>query len=139
MKFKKIKHYYRRFREIGLDGSAIKLAYRIRNVLEGTPYPKGFPTSLHIEISNICNLRCQYCMLNTNLAEKEIMNMETIELFAPYIKYMRSISLSGLAEPLLNKNLVNILKWIKHLSPVCRLSANFLVPQQPVPTPGWYQ
>ena len=116
---RKIAYYYGRFREIGLGGSVKKAGHKIKRRLTRASFPARFPNSLHIEISNTCNLSCQYCTLRTNFKDKTIMPMTTVELFSPYIKHVRAVWLSGLAEPLLNKDLVNILKWIKHLSPDC--------------------
>lgn len=82
----------------------------------------NLPLRLHIEISNLCNLRCKYCVLHNNLSDKSIMTMETFMKLKPYFKYLRSVSLSGLAEPLLNKNIVEFINIIKKEAPLCVVS-----------------
>jgi MoaA/NifB/PqqE/SkfB family radical SAM enzyme len=80
---------------------------------------KGFPRDLHIEVSNVCNLDCEYCKLKDEMTAKFIMTPETFALLKPHLKYVRSIALSGLAEPLLNKHLVRFIREIKSESPRC--------------------
>lgn len=88
----------------------IKILYRIK--------PPKLPFYLlHCEVSNICNLNCEYCVLKTNMKDRQIMSVETFNLIKPYFKNVPRIYLGGIAEPLLNKNLSKFVRIIKKESP----------------------
>ena len=84
--------------------------------------PKEFrdiPRTLHVETTNVCNLNCEYCALRTNIEQKSIMKLSQFELLRPYFKYSYSVSLSGLAEPLMNKDIAGMIRCIKNENSQC--------------------
>lgn len=118
----RLRLYYDHFRKIGFSSALKKTAFEIRRRMILPAYLKGFPDTLHIEISNICNMTCEYCLLRSSSSREKVMSLEMFELLKPFVKYVRGISLSGLAEPFLNKNAINILLEIKRLSPQCQVN-----------------
>lgn len=80
------------------------------------------PDQLHIEISNICDLDCEYCSLKAMIKPKITMNIETFNTLRPYLRWASFVTLSGLAEPLLNRHLIEFIKVIKRESPECTVS-----------------
>ena len=64
---------------------------------------RNIPRQLHIETTNFCNLSCEYCVLRKNVAVKTTMKLSEFKLLMPYIKFSDAVALSGLAEPLMNK------------------------------------
>jgi MoaA/NifB/PqqE/SkfB family radical SAM enzyme len=80
------------------------------------------PKQLHVEISTFCNLKCEYCVLKENLPKQELMPINKFIKLTPYLKYLHAISLSGLAEPLINKDIIKIIKHIKSVNKGCWIS-----------------
>jgi len=76
-----------------------------------------FPRQITLDISSSCNLKCQMCSLEDNYDNKSFMSLETFEKIIPIIPKLDYIDLNCNAEPLMNKNLIRILKTIKHVSP----------------------
>lgn len=83
---------------------------------------KNLPSSLHIETTTICNLDCEYCVLGSNMYDKKVMGITEFKQLTKYFKKVKHISLSGLAEPLLNKNIVEFVKIIKEENGQCGVS-----------------
>lgn len=109
----------KRAQQLGVKGCLLKIRQRFRRI---TGSLKGMPDQLHIEISNICDLDCEYCSLKAMIKPKITMNRETFGEVRPYFKWASSVALSGLAEPLLNRHLIEFIKVIKCESPECSVS-----------------
>lgn len=124
MKLIHLKAYYDYSRAIGFNRSISMVYHQIRRRLFRPASLRGFPDALQIEISNGCNLNCEYCVVNQALKGKKIMSLETFESLTPYLKYVGKVRLSGLAEPLLNNNLIPILNLLKTKSPFCHVSVS---------------
>lgn len=85
--------------------------------------PLNTPICIQLEVSTICNLRCRFCLHgNANIMEKTSVSKGTFDfqLFKKVIddlsafeKPLRSLNLSGVGEPLLNKNLEKMIRYAK--------------------------
>jgi len=82
----------------------------------------GLPEKYHIETTTLCNLHCEYCVLRENVEHKMTMSFPQFEQLRPYFKYAQSIVLSGLAEPLMNKHIVEFIHCIKSENSHCKVS-----------------
>lgn len=94
--------------------------------LRYTPLRKYFvnrmPQKLHIETTTLCNFDCEYCYLKANMPEKKVMSLSDFGSLRRHFKDLEFISLSGLAEPLLNKNIVEFIKIIKKEARHCSIN-----------------
>lgn len=77
----------------------------------------AYPSSIILEVTNHCNLKCITCPLQYDSGkemDKGLINIEkmfkVIDEISPYVD---NIGLTGLGETLINKNLVEILHYIK--------------------------
>ncbi len=77
----------------------------------------AYPTSIILEVTNHCNLRCTICPLQYNFGQnmdKGLLNLEkTLKIIDEIFPYVDSIGLTGLGETLIHKNLLTILQYIK--------------------------
>ena len=113
MNVEKIKHVIEILKNLGVSSSLHILHNELRRRLSFSPDLKSLPNRLQIEISNTCNLDCEYCALKKYMPDKKIMLQDTFLKMIPYMKYMRGVFLSGLAEALVNKNTASFVKQIK--------------------------
>lgn len=68
-------------------------------------------TSMQVEVSSICNLKCPQCFNNIEGHKSEIMKVNLWEeKIRPVLKYLKSIHLVGIGEPLLCKELFNYIE-----------------------------
>lgn len=91
------------------------------------------PSTVHVEVSNCCNLRCEYCVLDEGAQGDKIMSMETFERVVPALRRARRIDLSGLAEPLMNKRFLAMLERTREVAPRAHITmctnATLLTPE----------
>lgn len=84
----------------------------------------GKPFKLKFESSTICNLKCVMCPLTHNLKrEKGVLKFENFkkvfdEIKPPYI------NLTGLGEPLLNKDIFRIIRYARRKNSYVKLDTN---------------
>jgi MoaA/NifB/PqqE/SkfB family radical SAM enzyme len=72
------------------------------------------PTSATLSMTTKCNLKCNFCLRQSNQIESAPdMTVEKIEELLKIFPSIKSFCLCGFGEPLLNNNLENILKYIK--------------------------
>ena len=69
-----------------------------------------------LDISTMCNLRCCMCSLDKYYEKKGIMSTDTFGKLIPYMSSINYVSLSCNGEPLLNKNIIEMLSVIKDTS-----------------------
>jgi len=101
----------------GLKSAINQLLLGLSNKLE-LAHAYGQPTSVQIESTTYCNAKCSMCgrtMVYTGKNPKKPKHMsfqkfKKIMLKLPYCKY---IDLQGLGEPLLNPDLISIIKFCK--------------------------
>ncbi len=87
--------------------------------------PLETPFSVYLYPTNSCNFRCNYCAHSMNSKEltrrynfkKETMTLETykktIEQLLDFPQNIKTLSLTGVGEPLLHKNIVEMVKIAK--------------------------
>ena len=111
--------YFNKFYRIYSKNKAnnkTNLAFKIiRKKVARTLRPIGFsPFVLQIEITTKCNLDCSMCDRNNRLKEYEINQSMTFEKYRKIVKKhsnLLAIYLSGLGEPILNSDLLDIIEF----------------------------
>lgn len=86
------------------------------NNLQIIPYPPRYPKSVHLYITNDCNLDCKKCYYRSKFDPKQELSFGTIEdLFLEWKRYrLTSIAIGG-GEPLLHPNILDIVKLGKKM------------------------
>jgi len=95
-----------------------KIFYHPEKIVEYKQGKRPFPTSLEIDLTNICNHRCDFCFhaehrakdkssLDTDLIKKRI--KETCELGT------KGISFTGGGEPMIHKDFIGIMEYTHSL------------------------
>jgi MoaA/NifB/PqqE/SkfB family radical SAM enzyme len=82
----------------------------------------GYPRNLHIETTSQCNLNCAYCMLREKFPGRGMMSLGQFEHLRPCFRHAEGVSLSGIAEPLLNRDLGRCIEIVKEENPDCSVS-----------------
>jgi len=81
--------------------------------------PLKIPFSISVTTANVCNLRCEFCAISEkeHKRNKSFLDWETFKLAMDSLIsckwHLKQIVLVGLGEPLLNKEIVNFVKYIK--------------------------
>lgn len=101
----------------------IKPSYSDNRSVLGKILPLDTPFSIIIDTSEICNFRCNYCFRsseerkNWGYANNKLMEWKIFEKIVAQIKLfpetVKQISLSNHGEPLCNKNIPKMVKYIK--------------------------
>jgi len=71
------------------------------------------PTSLQIETSGICNLRCKICPIRYHRRSGGLMSFKNFKKILSQFKYLRSLCLHGLGEPFLNPDIYKMINYAK--------------------------
>jgi radical SAM protein with 4Fe4S-binding SPASM domain len=89
-------------------------AYKIRQGIEIKPKVPSHPRVVFIEITNHCNLRCETCP-RTFLDRESLkfLSYEEFVFIADQFPEMQRVSLHGIGEPLLNKQLPQMVRYLK--------------------------
>ena len=106
----------------------MKAVERTKKFLLGLPEPlsapfhllraRRLPKGLFLTASNKCNLRCEMCpYLELHEKNSANMTMQTFNNFLPLLKRLEWVLFGGLGEPLLNPQLVEMLKAVKKANP----------------------
>jgi len=116
-------------RRHGLAATVGEIAARVgRRATAG-----DLPASVHLEVSNCCNLRCEYCVLDENAQGDKIMSEQTFKAALPALAHARRIDLSGLAEPLMHKRFTAMLAEVRRVAPDAHIAmctnATLLTPE----------
>jgi len=88
----------------------------------------GYPTHLFIDVTNICNLRCTLCPTGVGAPgrKKGIMPLETFKRIVREMqRYLISIDLFNWGEPLLNKQVYDMIRYAHRHHIVTSVSTNF--------------
>jgi radical SAM protein with 4Fe4S-binding SPASM domain len=88
----------------------------------------GYPTHLFIDVTNICNLRCILCPTGVGAPgrKKGIMPLETFKKIVHEMqRYLISIDLFNWGEPLLNKQVYDMIRYAHKHHIVTSVSTNF--------------
>lgn len=93
-----------------------------------------YPTTLMLELTNRCNLRCVICPRQYDYGKKLVMGDMDMDLRRKIIDetypYLQSVGLTGMGETLLARNLVDTARYIKALkkSIIIFISTNANIP-----------
>lgn len=110
---------------MGKIGEFIKIAkvsdspiYTIKKIFDLTnTYLFGkAPATLTLDISSTCNLKCGMCSLNKWQSSKNLMQMETFNKLLPIFPKVKAVGFTCSGEPLMNKNIVEMVRAIKEVS-----------------------
>jgi radical SAM protein with 4Fe4S-binding SPASM domain len=107
-------------KKINFMRSGLNLVYR-------KLYPWSWPTHIHIELTNYCNLACRVCPTGAGVLKRQKRYIE-VELFRRLIDeigpYLMTASLWGWGEPLLHPQIGDILKAVHNRGIMTLLSTN---------------
>ncbi len=82
---------------------------------EHPPKPDFLPPCLFIEITNRCNLTCTTCPLGSDLAyngyRQADLSFEQVKLILEQIPSLIYVTLQGVGEPLMNKDILKMLRY----------------------------
>jgi MoaA/NifB/PqqE/SkfB family radical SAM enzyme len=91
----------------------------------------GYPTILTIEAANLCNLRCPYCFTGIGAESRERSHFP-LPLYKRLIdelgEYLFEVELHNWGEPLLNKNVAELIRIASSRGISTTLSTNFSFP-----------
>lgn len=89
----------------------------------------SYPIRFQIEASSVCNLKCEMCTLSVRSSsknDKRILAFETFKVLFDKIKPL-VVDLTGQGEPLLNKELLKIVKYAKLNGAGCGFNTNTIL------------
>ena len=76
------------------------------------------PRKLNIEVTTRCNLNCAMCMRKLWKEDGSDMTMETYRALLPIFPEIEAVNIIGIGEPLLNENIIEMIRLGKeHLPP----------------------
>lgn len=87
------------------------------------------PFILHIELTNVCNLKCPYCLTgnDTNYQQKGFMSFESYKKIIDDLKdYLILVRLDGLGESFLNKSFFDMVEYASKNNIITSVSSNFV-------------
>ncbi|MHB8172582.1 MAG: radical SAM protein, partial [Thermincolia bacterium] len=90
----------------------------------GDILPLNTPLSIHIQTSNACNFRCNYCAQSLSIEQlksmdidRKLMTYQTFTKIADQIRdfpeQVKVLNLTGFGEPLINKELPEMICYAK--------------------------
>lgn len=82
------------------------------------------PSSFDIEPNNNCNFRCPHCQLTYWNKKTTFLNFKSFNMILDQVPSLTSVKLQGMGEPLLNKELVRMLKSGESRGIVMAFSSN---------------
>ena len=90
---------------------------------------KAHPFILHIELTNVCNLKCPYCLTGneTSIQQKGFLKFEEFKKIIDELKeYLILVRLDGLGESFLNKNFLKMVEYASQNNIITSVSTNFV-------------
>lgn len=107
-----------------MNNNKIKPFYNVERVTLGKVLPLDTPFTVIIDTSEICNFKCNYCFrAHSEIANETYVKKEGLMKWATFIKVVeqikqfpkqvKRISLSGHGEPMCNKLLPDMVRYIK--------------------------
>lgn len=82
---------------------------------------RDLPMTMHVEVSNVCNLHCEYCVLDQGAQGDRVMTQSTFANVLPYARNALRINVSGLAEPLMNTRFTSMLAELRRVAPTAAI------------------
>jgi MoaA/NifB/PqqE/SkfB family radical SAM enzyme len=64
-------------------------------------------------MSNLCNIKCVYCMREKYKPPQGMLKLEQIKALLKKMPYINGVCIMGLCEPFLNPETPNVLRWLK--------------------------
>jgi len=123
---KKLKHFAE-----WPNHSPKRLANRVANYtsrLKAGEHALGLPSVVMIEISSACQLRCPLCPVGSQTLDRvsQIMPLETFKKIVDELgDYLYHININGMGEPLLNNQIVEMVRYAKSKNVFVDLYTNF--------------
>lgn len=117
-----------------MDKNKIGTSFDKKRQVLGKVFPLDTPFTVIVDASEACNFRCNYCFRSETKPEawgnyavkKNLMKWETFEKVVEQIKQfpqeIKGISLSNHGEPLCNRRLPEMVRYIKDQGIKCRVS-----------------
>lgn len=90
---------------------------------------KAHPFILHIELTNVCNLKCPYCLTgnDTNMQKKGYLDLDGFKKIIDSMKdYLVIVRMDGLGESFLNKQFVEMVEYATQNNIISAVSSNFV-------------
>lgn len=87
------------------------------------PFP---PLRLQVEISSICNYRCQSCLLGTQSRSRQMMSLSQFQDIISEAK-PDYLVITGIGEALLNKDLCGMIRFAKKKKIIVKMDTNGLI------------
>jgi MoaA/NifB/PqqE/SkfB family radical SAM enzyme len=87
------------------------------------------PFILHIELTNVCNLKCPYCLTgnNTDYRQKGYLDFDGFKKIIDELKdYLILVRLDGLGESFLNKSFLKMLEYASQNKIISSVSTNLV-------------
>jgi MoaA/NifB/PqqE/SkfB family radical SAM enzyme len=87
------------------------------------------PFILHIELTNVCNLKCPYCLTgnDTNYQQKGFLTFDSYKRIIDDLKdYLILVRLDGLGESFLNKSFFDMVEYASKNNIITSVSSNFV-------------
>jgi MoaA/NifB/PqqE/SkfB family radical SAM enzyme len=85
--------------------------------MQDAPRPavvEGLPRSLYLETTNRCDSRCQTCVRTfTTLEPPADLTLERVQAIVEQFPVLDRVVLHGIGEPLLNREIFDIVAWLK--------------------------
>ncbi len=79
-----------------------------------TPIAAQDPVCLYLEVSNQCNLACKTCPITYGKVEEPAtLNLAQVQHLVSQFSTVMQVVLHGIGEPLLNRELADIIRWLK--------------------------
>lgn len=98
-----------------------------RNYLKDV-LPLETPYSIQIETIKSCNFKCNYCAYSNTKIEYNIMSLDNFKCYISgldkFNSKIKNFVFSGLGEPLLHKNIYNMIPLVKEYSDIVTLITN---------------
>ncbi|MBU2633720.1 MAG: radical SAM protein [Nanoarchaeota archaeon] len=83
----------------------------------------SLPFKLQIENCNVCNLKCEMCAINYMKRKKGFLSFEKFKYAFDSVKPCY-LNLTGIGEPLLNKDIFNMVKYAKNRKSFVKMDSN---------------
>lgn len=94
--------------------------YNKDRIILGEAIPLEAPLAITVGVSGVCNLKCIFCSLNDPINPNPVKDIMSLEQFKKMIDELslfqtkpKKISFAGNGEPLTNKNLIEMMQYVK--------------------------
>lgn len=103
-------------------------SFMVRNYLPYIPkyfLKRRYPNSVVVEVTNVCNLNCQFCLTSYETRKRGLMSYENFTKIVDKLpQQIRQINMNFSGEPLLNKDVFRMVKYAKQRGISTYISTN---------------